>query len=70
VRLFIHSGANLKATNRDGDTALEAVAGEWTPELEQMYKFIGEAWKMPLNIEKIRLARPEIAEALSAAMEE
>ena len=70
VRLLIHSGADLTAINPDGNTALDTVAGEWTQELEQLYLFIGEALKIPLNIEKIKLARPGIADALSAAIEE
>ncbi len=64
VELLLKKGADVNATNIRAETPLDTVAGEWSPELEGVYKFFGEILQIQVDLERIKAARPEIAAIL------
>ena len=64
VKLLLKKGAAINAQNVRRETPLDTVAASWSPELEGLYKYIGEALQIPLKMEKIKTARPQIASLL------
>ena len=64
VKLLVESGADVYATNRAGQTALGTVKGEWSPEVEEIYRYVGKTLKIKLDLERIKVARPEVARIL------
>ena len=64
VELLLKKGADVNATNIRADTPLDAVAGEWSPELEGYYRFFAEILQVQLDLEGIKAARPKIAAIL------
>jgi hypothetical protein len=61
VKLLLDKGAKVNAKNIRGETPLDAVAGSWSQELEGIYKWLAELWKLQLNIERIKAVRPKVA---------
>jgi hypothetical protein len=64
VRLLLSRGADVNAKNIRAETALDTVAGEWTQQLEGLYKWLAELLELQLDIERIKTARPQIAALL------
>jgi hypothetical protein len=64
VKLLLDKGADARAKNIRGETALDAVEGEWSQELEGIYKSLGKLWNLNLDIEAIKVTRPQIAALL------
>jgi Ankyrin repeats (3 copies) len=64
VKLLVESGADVYATNRAGQTALGTVKGEWSPAVEEIYRYVGKTLKIKLDLERIKVARPEVARIL------
>lgn len=64
VRLLLEAGADPQARNSSDQTPLDVVTMEWTPELEQLYVFFADALQLQLDLDRIRAARPEIADIL------
>jgi len=64
VKLLLEKGAEVNAENNNGVTPLDAVAGEWSPELEGIYEFFEEALQLQLDLERIKAVRPKIAALL------
>ena len=64
VKLLLSRGADVNAKNSREETPLDAVAGEWSQELEDIYKWLAELWKLQLDLERIKAARPKIADLL------
>jgi len=64
VKLLLDKGAKVNAKNIRGETPLDAVAGSWSQELEGIYKWLAELWKLQLNLERIKAVRPKIAALL------
>ena len=64
VKLLMSHGADVNAKNIRGETPIDAVAAEWSPELEGIYKGLTGLWKLQLNLESIRATRPKIADLL------
>jgi len=64
VKLLLENGAEVNAKNNTGQTPLDAVAGEWGPELEGIYKFIAGILQIQLDLEKIEALRPQVAAIL------
>ena len=54
VKVLLENGAEVNAKNKDGYTPLDAVAGQWTPQLENLYQSIKKTSKIPLDLEKIK----------------
>ena len=64
VKLLLGKGAVVNAKNIRGETPLDSVAGEWSQELEGIYKWIAELLNLQLDLERIKSVRPQIAELL------
>ena len=64
VKLLLYKGAEINAKNIRGETPLDAVAGQWSQELEGIYKWLAELWNLQLSLERIKAARPKIAALL------
>ncbi|HCO93843.1 MAG TPA: hypothetical protein DIU00_07830 [Phycisphaerales bacterium] len=67
VKLLLGEGAVVDAKNIRGETSLDAVAGDWNQELEGIYKWLAELWKLQLDLERIKATRPKIAAILREA---
>ncbi len=65
VKLLLGKGAEINAKNVRGQTPFDAVAGEWSPELEGIYKFLANLWSVQLDLDKIQSSRPKIAAMLA-----
>ncbi|MHC4643268.1 MAG: ankyrin repeat domain-containing protein, partial [Planctomycetota bacterium] len=64
VKLLLGKGADVNAKNIRGETPLDSVAGEWSKELEDIYKWIAELLRLQLDLERIKADRPKIAALL------
>ncbi len=64
VELLLSKGADINAENIRGETSLDAVAGEWSQELEGIYKWLAELWNLQLDLERIKATRPKVAALL------
>ena len=67
VKLLLDKGAKVNAKNIRGETPLDAVAGSWSQELEGIYKWLAELWKLQLDLERIKATRPKVAALLRKA---
>ena len=69
VKALVAKGADLNVRNDRSETPLDTVKGEWSDELEGVYKGIGGYLKLDLDLdldlEKINSARPKIAALLA-----
>jgi len=70
VKLLLGKGAVVDAKNVRGETPLDAVAGDWSQELEGIYTWLAELWKLQLDLERIKATRPKIAAILRKASRE
>lgn len=64
VKLLLDKGAEVNVKNIRGETPLYGVAGEWSQELEDIYKWLGELWNLQLDLERIKAARPKLTALL------
>jgi len=64
VKALLDKGANVNVRNQRSETPLDTVKDAWSKELEGIYRAIGGALKLELDLEKIKAARPEIAAVL------
>jgi len=64
VELLLAKGADAHLQNNDGQTALQIVSGEWSAGLEGVYKFIGSITNTKMDLDRIKAARPKVAEVL------
>jgi hypothetical protein len=67
VKLLLSKGAVVDAKNIRGETPHDAVAGDWSQELEGIYKWLAELWKLQLDLERIKATRPKVAALLRKA---
>ena len=67
VKLLLGKGAVVDAKNIRGEAPLDAVAGDWSQELEGIYKWLAELWKLQLDLERIKATRPKVAALLRKA---
>ena len=65
VKSLVAKEADLNIQNDRSETPLDTVKGEWSEELEGVYKGIGAYLKLELDLEKIKSARPKIAALLA-----
>jgi len=61
VELLLENGAAVDVRNQNWQTPLESIEWPWSPELEVIYRGIGEALRIELDLDKIKAARPKIA---------
>ncbi len=64
VKLLLENGADVNVRNQNWLTPLESVEPAWSPELEGIYQYIGQALRTELDLESIKAARPVIADLL------
>ncbi|MHC4890873.1 MAG: ankyrin repeat domain-containing protein, partial [Planctomycetota bacterium] len=64
VKLLLSKGADVNAKNSREETPLDTVAGEWSQDLEGVYKWVAELLQLQLDIERIKATRPKIATLL------
>jgi ankyrin repeat protein len=64
VKFLLDKGADVNARTLRSETPLDIVSGDWSPELEGLYKFIEELLQIKLDMKKIKSARPKIAAIL------
>ncbi len=64
VKLLLEKGADASIRSQNRQTPLEAVTQPWSPELEGIYRYIGGLLKTEFDLEKIKAARPIIADLL------
>ena len=64
VRILLARGADPEVTNNRGQTPLDVASALWSAELEETYWAIAQALGVELDLERIKAARPKIAELL------
>ena len=64
VRLLLTKDASTTAKSLRGETPIDVVSAEWSPEVEGRYNTIGNLVGIELDLERIKAARPKIAELL------
>lgn len=60
VEVLLDKGADTGIRNNYGQTPLEIVSGEWDEKLEGLYKLVAGMWKLELDLERIKEARPQV----------
>ena len=61
VKLLLDKDADVNTLNSRGEKSLQIVSGEWSQELEGIYNFFDSTLKVPVDLERIKAARPEVA---------
>lgn len=64
VELLLEKGASVSVNNKRGETPLDVVSGDWSQQLEGIYRSIGDLVDIELDLVRIRRTRPKIAERL------
>ena len=64
VEVLLKQGAPVGVKNGKGETPLELVSGDWNPELEKVYTSIANMIGLPIDLPRIREARPKVAKLL------
>ncbi len=64
VTLLLENGAQVNVKDKNGSTPMDVVAGQWSQELEGIYKMVGGMLQMQIDIERIKKVRPTIAAIL------
>ena len=64
VRILLARGADPEVTNNRGQTPLDVASTPWSAELEETYRATAQALEVELDLERIKAARPKIAELL------
>lgn len=64
VQYLLKNGASLTHKNNRGDTALDVVSGDWNDGLAALYKGIGDATGIEVDLDRLKEARPGIAKLL------
>jgi hypothetical protein len=69
VQLLLEKGVPTDTKNLKGETALDSVSAEWSPELAGEYKVLSLALQVDLDLAKVKAERPKVAEILLKAGE-
>jgi ankyrin repeat protein len=68
VKALLENGADREIANNDGSRPIDTVAAPWSEDLEDLYKLMETLLKpiapIEMDLERIRKARPRIAEML------
>ena len=67
VKMLLEKGADPAIKNSRGETPIDVVASDWDDNLGGLYKIIGEAAGLDLDLKRIQKERPKIAALLRAA---
>lgn len=61
VQYLLKNGASLTHKNNRGDTAIDVVSGDWNDGLAALYKGIGDATGVEVDLDQLKQDRPRIA---------
>jgi len=64
VQLLLDKGASVRTKNGRGETPLDVGSADWSPQLEQAYRTIGDLVGIELDLAQIKHGRPKVAEFL------
>jgi ankyrin repeat protein len=64
VESLLDKGASISVKNGRGETPLDVVSAEWSPQLEKLYRPIGNLVGIELDLARIKQTRPRIAQLL------
>jgi ankyrin repeat protein len=64
VELLLKHGASIRVKNARGETPLDLVSSNWSPELEKIYTTIANLLDMQVDLPRIRQSRPKVAKLL------
>jgi outer membrane protein assembly factor BamB len=64
VELLLGKRASVSVKNGRGETPLDVVSAAWSPQLEGLYKSIGELVGIELDLARIKQTRPQVAKLL------
>ncbi len=64
VQLLLNKDASVQVKNLRGETPLDMVSADWSPELERTYKYVGNLIDIELDLARVKQARPKVAELL------
>ena len=64
VKLLLEKGADGKAKNSKGETALDIVSKEWDSQLETTYQGVGRSLNRKFDLRQLKTVRPQIASLL------
>ena len=64
VKHLLEKGASTNKKNSRGDTAVKAVSGDWSQDLEELYKAIASATNIKIDLDRLKKERPKIAEMI------
>lgn len=64
VQYLLQNGASLTHKNNRGDTPIDVVSGDWNDGLATLYKGIGDATGIEVDLDRLKEARPGIAKLL------
>ena len=64
VELLLEEGASVSIKSGRGETPLDVVSADWSPQLEGIYKSIGNLVGTELDLARIKQTRPKIAKLL------
>jgi DNA-binding beta-propeller fold protein YncE len=70
VQYLLKNGGSLTHKNTRGDTALDVVSGDWNDGLAALYKGIGDATGLEVDLIRIEEERPQLAQLLRARLED
>ena len=65
AKALVAKGADVNVRNDRSETPLDTISGAWSEELKGVYRAIGGALELELDLEKIKSARPKIAALLA-----
>jgi hypothetical protein len=64
VHFLLDKEASLNHKNNRGETAIDVVSGEWNQGLARLYKSIGEATGIQVDLARLKQERPRISMSL------
>ena len=64
VELLLDKGASVRVKNGRGETPLDVVSADWSQQLEETYKSIGDLVGIEVDLARIKQARPKISTRL------
>ncbi|MEM7475733.1 MAG: ankyrin repeat domain-containing protein [Planctomycetota bacterium] len=64
VKFLLEKGADPAKENQRGESAADAVSGDWSESLANFYRGIGAATGVEIDLEHVRATRPKLAEML------
>ena len=64
VQLLLEQGASAATRNQRGETPLDTVVAPWSPLVKGVYDLLAATLRIPLDVNRIKAARPQVATIL------